>query len=206
MLMLKDFKNDFEDVPVLPPGKDPQLIIPSPLESRTVSDPIVCPELQVLIVEDNSADAYMLRVILEATGMPTKLTLVVDGESAIQIMKGASMGQLPAPDLVLLDINLPGKNGHEVLASIRRMDRVAHTRVVICSGSNADEDVRQASDNGANAFLVKPMGLKEMDEMVATLRSILVGLNEEAIAAKCSEKNLPNQDHGSKKWKEPYSA
>ena len=95
------------------------------------------------------------------------------------------MGQYPAPELVLLDINLPKKNRPEVLASIRVMDRLAHTCVTICSGSNSKDDERQARNNGANAYLVKPVGMEQMDEMVENLRQMLMSLNEGAIFAKC---------------------
>jgi CheY-like chemotaxis protein len=184
MLLHKDFKNDSEVVPVLLPGKDPYLIIPSPSESKTGSDPFGWREMQVLIVDDNNADARMVRALLEATGMPTNITLVGDGEGAIRIMESASMGQRPAPDLVILDINLPRKNGHDVLTSIRAMDRLAHTCVAMCSSSNSNDDKRQARENGANAYLLKPMGLEEMEEMIVTLRHIFVTLNEEAVVAK----------------------
>jgi two-component system, chemotaxis family, response regulator Rcp1 len=94
------------------------------------------------------------------------------------------MGQFPAPDLVILDINLPRKSGHDVLSSIRAMDRFAKTCVAMCSSSDSDYDKRQARENRANAYLLKPMGLEEMEEMVQNLRHILISLNEGAIVAK----------------------
>jgi chemotaxis family two-component system response regulator Rcp1 len=110
--------------------------------------------------------------------MPTQITLVGDGEKAIQVMESAAKGNGQAPDLVLLDINLPKKNGHEVLASIRDSASIANTFIAMCSGSSSCEDIRRSRNNGANAYLLKPMGLEEMEEIIARLRNILISLNE----------------------------
>jgi len=185
MVLLWDFKDDSEIIPVQPPGKDPHSTVPFLPESKTVSDSFQRREMQVLIVDDNKGDARMVRTLLEATGMPSNITLAGDGEGAIRIMERASMGQCPAPDLVILDINLPGKSGHDVLSSIRAMDRFAKTCVAMCSSSDSDDDKIQARENGANAYLLKPMGLEEMEEMVESLRHILISLHEGAIVAKC---------------------
>lgn len=98
--------------------------------------------MRVLIVEDNKADARLVRALLEETGMPTQITMVGDGEKAIEMMESVANGERLAPDLVLLDINLPKKNGHEVLATIRDHARLAHTFIAMCSGSNSCEDMR----------------------------------------------------------------
>jgi chemotaxis family two-component system response regulator Rcp1 len=135
--------------------------------------------MQVLIVEDNKADARLVRALVEETGMPTDITMVRDGEGAIRMMECAEKGETPAPDLVLLDINLPRKNGHEVLTTIRELDRLAQTCVAMCSGSTSDEDIDRARINRANAYLQKPMGVEEMDEMVISLRKILTSLNDD---------------------------
>jgi chemotaxis family two-component system response regulator Rcp1 len=134
--------------------------------------------MRVMIVEDNKADARLVRALVEETGLPTEITIVSDGEKAIQVMEDAAHGNGPAPDLVLLDINLPKKNGHEVLASIRDSECLANTFIAMCSGSNSSEDIRRCRNNGANAYLLKPMGLEEMDEVIERLRNILVSLNE----------------------------
>lgn len=148
------------------------------LEDKGVIDMVEQRQMNVLIVEDNHGDARMVRELVEETGMPTKITLVGDGEGAIRFMERAIKGENPAPDLVLLDINLPRKNGHEVLVSIRAMERSSHIYVAMCSGSNSQDDIVKAQKNGANAYLIKPMGLEEMDEMAFRLRKILTSLND----------------------------
>jgi len=72
--------------------------------------------MQVLIVEDNNTDAQLVRALVEETGFPINITFVGNGEDTIHMMKSASRGESRAPDLILLDINLPKMNGHEVLA------------------------------------------------------------------------------------------
>lgn len=134
--------------------------------------------VRVLIVEDNKADARLVRALLEETGMPTQITMVGDGEKAIEMMKSVADEEGVAPDLVLLDINLPKKNGHEVLASIRDHAYLAHTFVAMCSGSSSCEDMRSSRSHGADAYLLKPMGMEEMEEIIARLRKILVSLSE----------------------------
>ena len=99
-------------------------------------------------------------------------------EKAIQVMESAARGEGIAPDLVLLDINLPKKNGHEVLTSIRESRGVAHTFIAMCSGSSSCEDIRRSRNNGANAYLLKPMGLEEMEDIIVRLRNILISLSE----------------------------
>lgn len=134
--------------------------------------------IHVMIVEDNKADARLVQALLEETGMPTVITFVGDGEKAIEMMESAAKGEGPVPDLVLLDINLPKKNGHEVLSSIREKAHNAHTFIAMCSGSSSCEDIRRSRNNGADAYLLKPMGMEEMDEIINRLRGILVSLDQ----------------------------
>ena len=139
--------------------------------------------MRVLLVEDNKADARLVQELLNQTGMPTQETLVGYGEMAIQVMEKAENGEGKAPDLVLLDIDLPKKNGYEVLASIKDYAREAHTYIAMCSGSSSYEDVRKAQFDGANAYLIKPTGVEEMEEIITRLRNILVSLDEESSSA-----------------------
>jgi CheY-like chemotaxis protein len=148
------------------------------LEDEEVIAMVERRQMNVLIVEDNHGDARLVKELVEESGMPTQITLVGDGEGAIRIMESAAKGESPAPDLVLLDINLPRKNGHEVLASIRAMERSSHIYIAMCSGSNSQDDMVKAQRNGANAYLIKPMDLEEMDEMAFRLREILTSLND----------------------------
>jgi CheY-like chemotaxis protein len=134
--------------------------------------------IKVLIVEDNPADARLVKTLVEETGFPINITILRDGEGAILFMARAAKGELPEPDLILLDINLPKKNGHEVLASIRENGHLAHIYVAMCSGSSSEEDFAKARLNQANAYLIKPMGSEEMEAMVTGLRDILFSVSD----------------------------
>lgn len=144
----------------------------------------------VLIVEDNNADARLVSALVEETGLPTQIILVGDGEKAIEMMDSAAKGDRPAPDLVLLDINLPKKNGHEVLVSIKDNATKANTYIAMCSGSSSIEDIKRSRMYGADAYLLKPMGMEEMDEVIVRLRNILVSLNERFNATLSLGKNV----------------
>lgn len=133
--------------------------------------------VRVLIVEDKKADARLVQALLEETGVPATITFVEDGEKAIEFMEDAANGDNPAPDLVLLDINLPKLNGHEVLTRIREHARIAHTFIAMCSGSSSCEDIRRSRSNGADAYFLKPTGMEEMDEIVNRLREILTSID-----------------------------
>jgi two-component system, chemotaxis family, response regulator Rcp1 len=135
-------------------------------------------QMQILIVEDNRADAKLAAALIEETGFPTHITLISDGEEALHAMEMASKDKTLAPDLILLDINLPKRNGHEILEYIRERGLLEETFVAICSGSNSIEDMKRARRNMANAYLQKPIGHDEMEMMINCLRRILYSLNE----------------------------
>jgi two-component system, chemotaxis family, response regulator Rcp1 len=134
--------------------------------------------INVLIVEDNKADARLVQALVEETGMPTRIILAGDGEKAIQVMESAAKGEGIVPDLILLDINLPKKNGLEVLNSIRESKGIAQTFIAMCSGSSSNDDIIRSRNNGANAYFLKPMGLDEMEDVTRRLRNILITLSE----------------------------
>jgi CheY-like chemotaxis protein len=146
-------------------------------------------QMRVLIVEDNKADARLVSALVEETGLPIQIILVGDGEKAIEMMESAAKGDKPALDLVLLDINLPKKNGHEVLASIKDHAVKANTYIAMCSGSSSIEDIKRSRMYGADAYLLKPMGMEEMDEVIVRLRDILISLNERSNPTLSLKKN-----------------
>jgi CheY-like chemotaxis protein len=133
--------------------------------------------LRVLLVEDNPYDALLVRELIGETSILTDITTVIDGEQAVKVMEQA-IKQAHVPDLVLLDLSLPKKDGHEVLAFIRSKEEIAQLCVVIYTSSRSPEDERHARSNNANAYLVKPMGAREMDETILKLRDILITVSK----------------------------
>lgn len=131
--------------------------------SHTLSDP-----LRVLLVEDNPDEVYLARMALGRTGVALEIELARDGREAVaSLLHGGH-----APDLVLLDLNLPLMNGVEVLRAIRPTLPLGALRVVIYTTSASLEDRRLCLEAGCDEYHVKPMGF---DETVALLKSLLAG-------------------------------
>jgi CheY-like chemotaxis protein len=126
----------------------------------------------VLLVEDNPADALLAAELINETGIPAKITVVNDGEMAISSLEKLGVGGSDFPELILLDINLPKSNGHEVLKFIRDA-RIANAYVAIYTGSSSPEDERNAVDHGADAYIIKPIGPKEIERTIVKFREIL---------------------------------
>lgn len=113
--------------------------------------------LHILLVEDNEADMRLVREALVEGEVPAVLHWVPSGEVALRFLRrtGDQAAQ-PVPDLVLLDLNLPGLGGHEVLAEIKRDPALLAIPVVVLTSSSARQDVLNAYAGHANAYMVKP--------------------------------------------------
>jgi CheY-like chemotaxis protein len=134
--------------------------------------------IQVLLVEDNPADAYLACEYLNDTGFLVTVTKLQDGKAAIDYFEEVYQGKKTIPDLVLLDLNLPKLNGQEVLEFIRRRD--PDVIVVIYSGSTSPLDRQRSEMSRVNGYLVKPMTGAEMDEVVRRLKSVLTSIEDRA--------------------------
>ena len=134
--------------------------------------------IEVLLIEDNPADAYLACQYLNDTGFLVSVTKLQDGKAAIDYFEQAHKGAIVMPDLVLLDLNLPKQNGQEVLEFIRRQDQ--NVTVVIYSGSTSPLDRQRAMIGNVNGYLVKPMTGDEMDEVVFQLKKVLKTIEEHA--------------------------
>ena len=132
--------------------------------------------IDVLLIEDNPADAYLACEYLNDTGFRISVTKLQDGKAAIDYFEQVQGGVKERPDLVLLDLNLPKQNGQEVLEFIRRYDQ--EVTVVIYSGSSSPMDQQRAEISNVNGYLVKPMTGDEMDEVVFQLKKVLKSIDE----------------------------
>jgi CheY-like chemotaxis protein len=116
--------------------------------------------LRILLVEDNPADAHMLRTALEKTDTPVEITHLKDGVEAVEFLaKNQVASQC---DVVLLDLNLPRLSGFEVLEHIRSCDELKRLPVVIMSGSTNSEEIDRCYQLGANSYICKPIHLGEI--------------------------------------------
>jgi CheY-like chemotaxis protein len=116
--------------------------------------------MQILLVEDNPADVRLIREALRHTEASYSLSVVDDGEKAIDFLRDRAPGSFP--DLVLLDLNLPRKSGAEVLVEIKGDRRLKRIPVVILTSSRSERDVNTAYDSGANSYLRKPADLDHL--------------------------------------------
>lgn len=120
---------------------------------------------QLLLVEDNPADARLMREALARLPREVVLTVAQDGEQAlVRLQPGALL-----PDLILLDLNLPVMNGHELLQVLKRDTRLQMIPVVVMTTSQADSDVELAYVLGASAYVLKPLQLDVFFQLIAAL-------------------------------------
>ncbi len=126
--------------------------------------------LNLLVVEDNVADSKLLITFLKEVDGPLVAHLVTDGEEAVRyLMRRGEHSQAPTPDAILLDINLPKKNGFEVLAEIRQDSRVSSIPVFVISSTKNPEDVRRGQALNVAGFFTKPADIQDYEKLAAIL-------------------------------------
>ncbi|MBV8845608.1 MAG: response regulator [Bryobacterales bacterium] len=111
--------------------------------------------LRILLVEDNPADVLLTRMSVEESGAVHDLQAIADGEAALIYLRAAN----PPPDLILLDLRLPKRDGFAVLELLRELPKFSKVPVAILSCSQAQEDRERALSLGANAYFEKPNSL-----------------------------------------------
>ena len=121
--------------------------------------------LSILLADDDPVDRELFIEGMNDTGFQFNVTEVENGEELIQHLSTS----LSLPDLIILDLNMPVKDGRETLKELKTSERFRHIPVFILSTSNARFDVELACNTGANLFLVKPHGYKEIVEMLNSL-------------------------------------
>lgn len=126
--------------------------------------------IEILLVEDNPGDALLAREALRDSKVRNRLNHVVDGVEAMKfVRRQAEYAGAAAPDLILLDLNLPRKDGREVLAEIKEDCHLRATPVVVLTTSEADRDLLKSYHLHANAYVVKPV---DFDSFVEIMRMI----------------------------------
>ncbi len=126
--------------------------------------------LIVLLVEDEVADAHLVRMAFQEGGLPIDLHHVTDGVEALSYLEGRSPYQgKPRPDLILLDLNMPRMDGRAFLAKVKASQDLRRIPVVVLTTSDAESDIVASYDCGAAGFVVKPI---DLDEFVARLHEL----------------------------------
>jgi CheY-like chemotaxis protein len=134
-------------------------------------NPIDRPDpIEVLLVEDDPGDVLLIREAFEDNKVSNHLHVVADGVEALEFMRQEGPhGDAPRPDLVLLDLNLPRKDGREVLAEVKDDADLRTIPVVVLTTSQAEEDVLRSYDLHANAYVTKPV---DFDRFIGVVRQI----------------------------------
>jgi len=126
--------------------------------------------IEILLIEDNPGDVRLAKEALEESKLRNNLSVVMDGVEALKYLQHeGKYSDTSTPDIILLDLNLPKKNGAEVLQEIKSDSKLKHIPVVILTSSKADEDVLKAYDLHANCFITKPV---DMIQFIKVVKSI----------------------------------
>ncbi|WP_420832736.1 response regulator [Nostoc edaphicum] len=126
--------------------------------------------IEVLLVEDNPGDAQLTRIALEDSKISIHLNVVEDGVEAMAFLrKQDKYAKAAHPDIILLDLNLPRKDGREVLAEIKGDENLKRIPVVVLTTSQAEEDILKAYNLSANCYITKPV---DFDQFVKIVQSI----------------------------------
>jgi two-component system, chemotaxis family, response regulator Rcp1 len=126
--------------------------------------------VQILLVEDNPGDVGLTLEALKEATLPNKLTVVKNGADALSLLRRQGQHAGAArPDLILLDLNLPKKDGRKVLAEIKGDDNLKRIPVVVLTTSDDEQDVLESYNLHANCYIVKPL---DLDRFITVVKSI----------------------------------
>ena len=128
--------------------------------------------IEVLLVEDSEADATMVEETLLDSKLRMNLNVVHDGVEAMHYLRREGTYQSQRiPDLIILDLNLPKKDGREVLAEIKEDDQIKQIPVVVLTTSSAEEDIVRSYKLHANCYITKPLDFDQFARIVANIES-----------------------------------
>jgi chemotaxis family two-component system response regulator Rcp1 len=126
--------------------------------------------IEILLVEDNPGDARLTREALRDAKVRNNLHVAADGVEALAFLRRQGKHTaVPKPDLILLDLNLPRKDGREVLEEIKQDDQLRHIPVVILTTSQAERDIAESYRLRANAYVTKPVDLEQFLKVVQAI-------------------------------------
>lgn len=135
-------------------------------------------KVEILLVEDSPSDVRLIREAMKEIPLGVQLTVAEDGVEAMEYLRSCLRGQARRPDLILLDLNLPRKNGREVLAEVKSDPRLKQIPVVVMTSSRADEDIAAAYRLNANCYVTKPAELGQYMGVVREIEEFWFGTAE----------------------------
>jgi len=133
--------------------------------------------VEILLVEDNPGDVDLARETLTTSKIKNNLHVVSDGEKAMAFLrKQGEYAAAPRPDIILLDLNLPRKDGREVLAEIKQDDKLKRIPVVILTSSSAEEDILKSYNLHANCYITKPLDFAQFTKVVHSIEDFWLSI------------------------------
>lgn len=125
---------------------------------------------EILLVEDNPGDVFLTQEAFREGRLAHRLSVVEDGEEALRFLRREGKHRdAPQPDLILMDLNLPKKDGRELLGEVKTDPELRQIPVIVLTTSGAEQDIARAYKLHANCYLTKPI---QMDEFLRTIRSV----------------------------------
>ncbi len=129
--------------------------------------------LEILLIEDNPGDIFLTQETLKNLKIPNRIHIVRDGEEAIAFLHQQGEYQTaPRPDLILLDLNLPKKNGREVLENIKASLSLNQIPVIVLTTSRTDEEILKNQNLSAHCYIPKPDDLSQFDKIIHAIESL----------------------------------
>lgn len=133
--------------------------------------------IHILLVEDNEGDILLIKEAFEERKVINKISVVKDGEKAISFLnQEEEFTDAPVPDLIILDVNLPGKSGHEVLTHIKERNSLKHIPVIMLASSSSEQDIMQSYKNHANCYITKPVNVDEFLKAVVEIEQFWISI------------------------------
>jgi two-component system, chemotaxis family, response regulator Rcp1 len=123
--------------------------------------------IRVFLIEDNEADVYLTRETLEAGKLRVDISVAVDGAEAIErLLEQLAVSPESLPDLILLDLNMPRMDGRQVLEALKGYPVLQRIPVVVLTSSDAERDIVESYELGANCYVTKPVGIAAFQSIV----------------------------------------
>jgi chemotaxis family two-component system response regulator Rcp1 len=133
--------------------------------------------IHILLIEDNPGDVRLTREVLKEGRIHNQLSVVTDGEKALQFLrKEGEFSNTPMPDIILLDLNLPKKDGREVLAEIKSDPFLLRIPVIVLTTSNAEQDVLNTYSHHANCYITKPVDFNQFIGVIKTFEDFWLNI------------------------------
>ncbi len=132
---------------------------------------------EILLVEDNPGDVVLTQEALREGRFRYHLSIAEDGEQALHFLRKEGIYKnAPRPDLILMDLNLPKKDGREVLAEVKNDPVLGHIPVIVLTTSEADQDIARAYKLHANCYLTKPLQVEDFVNMILSVEEFWLNL------------------------------